>query len=261
MGMRYVVTNLLNSTTLPADDATYRSSEDTIYQVEYLYNVRPSKPFRWTAKVGNWVKADFGSRQYVDFCGIFNHNFGSAATVQLHASGWNGGWKLVKNFTYRKNDMFKNFGIHERWIRLSASDATNDNCLQMGELVLGSKQSLSDCHLQSPRSDGTQFFTNANVTHYGQDWDDYLSQNEHFSLTFKKLNNPDNVDAFQTFLQDVFENGNRFVLIPDVDRPHVYYCKIDKTEGFSSLEIIGDAKELREWTIEVKTLTRGITLL
>ena len=259
--MRYVITNLLSSGTLPADNAIFRSSEDTIYQVEYLYNARPSKPFRWTAKNGNWIKADMGSREYMDFCAIFNHNFGSGATVQLHASGWNGGWKLVKNFTYREHDMFINFGIHERWIRLSAGDAGNANNLQMGEVVIGSKQSFNDCYLQSPRSDGPQFFTNSNMTHYGQDWDDYLSTNERMSLTFTKLNDPDNVDAFQTFIENVYENGNRFVLIPDVDRPHVYYCKIENTQGFSTLQVIGDAKEMRQWTLEVKTLTRGITLL
>lgn len=256
----YSTENLINSTTLPEDDATYRSTENDIYQVEYLYNQRPSKPFRWTAKVGDWFKVDLGSRQTVSLFGIFGHNLTAAATQQFHCSGNNGNWKLLGNMDYRANDEYLKFGVYDRWFRYSVSDAGNSAFPQVGEAWLGNWSEFENAKVQSPRGDGPQFWTAENVTPFGQDWDAYLSENETFSLSLRNINSPSATDDIQTFLSAVYDNGNRFVMIPDSDRPQVYFCKILNKDGFANRVITGET-ELRDWRLEVKTLTRGITLL
>lgn len=261
MSLIYITTNLLNSTTLPADDATYRSSEDAIYQVEYLYNKRPSLPFRWTAKVGDWVKVELTERQIVSFAGIFGHNLTSAATVQLHASGWNGGWKLIKNFTHRPEDMYIKFGAKELWWRLSVSDAGNSAYPQIGEFVLGLHSTFANAKVTPGRSDGPTFFMGDNVTHYGQDWDNFYSDAETMSISLRNVNDPTTEDDVQTFLKAIFRNEDgRFILIPDDTKPQCYYVKVMNRGGFADRLVYG-SQELRDWRMEVKTLTKGITLL
>jgi len=261
MAFLYSTTNLINSTTLPADNATYRSTEDTIYQVEYLYNSRPSKPFKFTAKNGQWIKINLGSRQIVSLFAIFNHNLTSAGTQQLHCSGSNGNWKLLGTMAHRANDEYLKFGVYDQWFRYSVSDAANPSTLMIGEMWLGNWTKFENAKTQSPRSDGPEFWTTEQVTPYGQDWDAYLAENERISISLRNVNDRNSIDEIQTFLQTVFAAGNRFVMIPDDGTPHVYYCKIMNKSDFASRQVYGDASELRDWRIDIKTLTRGITLL
>lgn len=260
MGFLYSTTNLITSTTLPEDNATYRSSEDALYQVEFFYNQRPSKPFRWAAMAGNWIKVDLGSRQTVSLFAIFGHNLTAAATQQLHCSGHNGAWKLIGNLDYRQHDEYLKFGVYDRWFRFSVSDAANPAYPQIGEAWLGNWSKFDNAKTQSPRGDGPQFWTADNVTPFGQDWDAKLSENETFSISLRNVNAPSATDDIQTFLTAVFDNGNRFVMIPDEDQPKAYFCKILNKQAFANRIVYGD-NELRDWRLDIKTLTRGITLL
>lgn len=262
MTLRYVTTNLLNSSTLPADNATYRSSEDATYQVENLYNKRPSYPFRWTGRVGEWVKIQLTQRQVVSFVGAFNHNLTSAANVQLHSSNVNGAWNLAANITWRQYDMYAMFGRRDLWWRFSVGDAGNADLPEIGELVLGEYATFENAKVQPGRADGPVFNMADAETDYGQDWNTYLSEAERFSIKLRNINDVSAVDDIQTFLTDIFSNSDgKFVLIPDDAQPHCYYVQVTNRDAFSEQQIYGDAKELRAWSLELKTLVRGITLL
>lgn len=261
MSFLYSTENMITSTTLPEDNAIYRSSEDAIYQIENLRDTRPSRPFRFTGKAAEWVKIDLGYRRIVSLFAIFNHNIQAVATHQLHCSGNNGAWKLIANLAYRKNDLHERFGVNERWFRYSVGDATNPDPLTIGEMWLGLWNEFSYAKLQSPRGDGPEFWTVDQITPYGQDWDAYLSENEKFSISLQNVNDRNGIDEVQLFLESVFEAGNRFVFIPNRNTPHVYYCKITNKSDFANRRVFGDPSELRDWNIEIKTLTRGIILL
>jgi len=261
MAFLYSTENLINSTTLPADTAAYRSTEDAIYQVENLYNQRPSKPFRFTAKAGQWVKVNLGSRQLISLFAIFNHNLQDSATMQLHCSGNNIVYRLISNLTWRQHDLYKKCGVTDQWFRFSVSDATNPDSLELGEMWLGNWTEFSNAKTQSPRADGPQFWTVEHQTPYGQDHDAFLSENDRFHIALRNVNDINAADEIQTFLSAVFQANNRFLMIPDDKTPHVYYCKIENKSDFADRIIYGDANELRDWRISVKSLTRGIALL
>jgi len=75
MAIRYAINNFIDSSV-----DLYSSSEDSLYVLENLYNVRPSKPFRFTGigttsgAIPEWICIDFGSNISPDFVAIFNHN-------------------------------------------------------------------------------------------------------------------------------------------------------------------------------------------
>lgn len=260
MSLIYLTTNLLNSTTLPVDNATYRSTEDTTYQVENLYNARPSKPFRFTAKAGQWVKADLQDRKIATVSCVFNHNFSATAVVQLHASGHNGGWKLIGTYTYRAQDMFVKFGINEKWLRLSVTDNANTTFPQIGEWFVGEHAEFSNAYVTPEREDGPIYYAADEVTGYGQDWEIYFGNAERLTMQLSSLTDTDEIDAVHTFLDTVMENGGRFVLIPKDTLPHCYYVKVMNRDDFATRRVFGDAKELRDWRLDLKVLVRGLTL-
>lgn len=65
-----------------SDTPLYSSSEDELYTLENLYNVRPSKPFRFegigttSGAIPEWVCVDLNESKSPNFVGVFNHNIG-----------------------------------------------------------------------------------------------------------------------------------------------------------------------------------------
>lgn len=262
MTLIYATTNLITSTTLPSDNAVYRSSENSTYPVANLYNRRPSYPFMFTAKAGQWVKANLGTRQIASISAIFNHNFTNAATVQLHASGINGAWKLVDNYTYRLDDMYIKFGINEIWLRLSVSDAGNTSFPRIGDWFVAEHSVFANAHVNPGRGDGPMYAVADAQTPYEQDWEAAYSKSGTFNITLSSINDPSTIDDLQTFLDDVImNNGGRFVWIPNDSLPNVYYVKVMNRRDFANRRVIGSENELRDWRLDFKILTSGITFI
>jgi len=262
MSLLYVKTNLVNLDSLP--DNTYVSTEDTVYTVDKLYNKRPSYPFRFTAKANQYIKIAFSTPRAVTFAGIFNHNLLSTATIDLQASTDDITYVYVSflgGANWRKGDLYKTLEATYKYFKLQISDPANPSIPQIGELVLGNGNYFENAWVQPGRSDGPVIHASNNITHYGQDWSNYYSDAEAFSITLKNLNDPNLEDDLQTFLKAVWaENDGKFIIVPDHRRPHVYYIQVVNRDSFADREIYG-VKELRNWRLEIKTLTRGITLL
>jgi hypothetical protein len=67
------------------------------------------------------------------------------------------------------------------------------------------------------------------------------------------------MDDLQTFLDDVImNNGGRFVWIPNDTLPNVYYVKVMNRRDFANRRVIG-TNELRDWRLDFKILTQGVT--
>ena len=158
---------------------------------------------------------------------------------------------------------------HQYW-RLDMIDQANtDGFLEVGELFLGQWQyfgrgSLTNSpnwvRLTPGRDDGPVFNMNHQLTYAGQDWINYHSDAEGFTLSFTNLNDPCIVDELQVFLRTVMRAGGKFVIVPDDAMPFCYYVAIMNKRDFAHRTIYG-LKELREWRLELKTLVEGITLL
>lgn len=286
MTMLYSLENFINSETL-----LFSKTEDTLYKLKNLYTERPSYPYRSTAvgtgALPEWVCVDLGSPTKVTLVGVFNHNIQYLPTAGgvFHLKGCNDAcpeepgecaWgdqlalvdlsvadRMIEHFrnTYGKLD-----STFQYWL-LEVADSTNaDEHIELGEWWLGqwSKFTTADCkvHLQPGRADGPRYFMGIQETHYGQDWHSYYSATEHFSIRLKNINDPNAVDEMHRFLTVVQRDyGGKFVFIPDDTRPFCYYVIIKNISDYANRLIYGDEVELREWRLELKTLTEGIKLI
>jgi hypothetical protein len=257
MGFIYSTTNLITAATLHSV-----STENTIYVKENLYDLRPSKPFYFTAKAAQWVKLNFAAgAQRATLACVFNHNFTNAADCHIQANAadaW-GAPTFDQHLNWRDLDFYGLFDQTFAWWRLLLSDAANPYNPRIGEFFLGQWARFANAHVQPGREDGPTFFASEQQTTYGQDWDVYLSEGQIFKIRLKNINNPATIDDLHTFLRAISGPAGRFVFIPDDAQPHVYYCKVVGSP--SATRLVYGEHELREWTMDIKVLTRGITIL
>lgn len=265
MGLKYGISNLINLNTLLSV-----STEDAIFLKENLYNQRPSKPFRFTQKTGNQIIIDLGSATAVSLVGVFNHNLtASPGQFKIKADSANppaGGWDspaysadlaVTANF----NDSWKKIAQTYRYWCLDIDDASNGNNVEIGEFFLGVLTAFSsDVHLQPARTDGPVFFMARQQTYYGQDWTAYLAEAERFVITIQNISDPSVVDEMAVFLRAVQQNAGRFIFIPDDTEPFAYYVIVENLADYA-IRLVHGSSDLREWRLQLKTLTKGISLL
>jgi hypothetical protein len=266
MGLKYSITNLVNLTTLLSV-----TSEDAIFTKEHLYNQRPSYPFRFSAKSGNQILVDLGAPTLVSLAGVFNHNLLSgasqfkikAAAANPPAGGnwdspdWNSALPITANF----NDSFLRFSHTYRYWLLDIDDGSNPDDTEIGEFFLGTLQHFSSkAYLQPARTDGPAFFMARQQTYYGQDWSAYLSEAERFVISVKNISDPSVVDEIAVWLRAVQRNAGKFIFIPDDAEPFAYYVIVENVADYST-RLVHGASDLREWRFQLKSLTKGISLL
>lgn len=259
----YVITNLVD-----IDSLDSVSTEDELYIMENLYNKRPSKPFRFTDQDDEWIKVYLGTAGYVTFAGIFNHNFmcDGDTVVRIEAAdadftpgtgAEDEAWDME---CCEENACLQLSGDYPWWALYV--DDPNNNVPEIGEFVLGVWANFNKAYVQPGREDGPYFRKTGSETHWGQNWDAYLSEGEEFSFRIKTINaNKCDEDELQTFIKEVQQAGGKFIYIPDDDCIcKCYYVRLAKTEGFAARLVYGDG-ELREWAIPLRTLVTGIEML
>lgn len=306
MPVTYVIENYISEDTL---DSVSSEDDSGFYDMENIYNERPSLPLRFEG-VGvaapadpEWICIDMGTAsgatQDVTFAAVFNHNLTSSperfclkGCVDGCGSGgcdWenNPAWTedmigqiIAGTFCSGKYEKifpnaYKKIDRTQQFYQFEFIDTANPyGYIEVGEAVLGEWcQFGNNVHLQPGRPDGPQFFMGKQETHYGQDWSNYYSYIERFTLTFKNINDIRNMDELQMFLLRVQRYGGKFIIIPDDDSffgldmaaegyvPLCYYVIIENVANYANRLIHGWDKDLREWTIELKTLTTGLRLL
>jgi len=293
MSIAYVIENFINVDTLHSV-----SSEDPsgFYDKKRLYMERPSWPLRFEGKgsmgppVPEWICIDHGEDKRITFAGIFNHNL-TATPERFCLKGCVSAcgvcdWEAAPAWEedMRGRILSNTFADHQfifpnshKWIergqryqRFEFIDTTNpDGYIEIGEAVLGTKyQFASTVYLQPGRPDGPIFHMGNQQTPYGQDHPNYYSYDERFVLKFMNINDVRIQDEVQMFLIRVQQNGGRFILIPDDEVglypadyiPRCYYVIIENKRDYANRLVHGWSNELREWGINLKTLTMGLKL-
>ena len=291
MSVTYVIENYIDEDTL---DSVSSEAVSGFYNKDRLYNERPSWPLRFSGKgaAGNpeWICVDMGLDKQVTFAGIFNHNLTSSperfslkgcvddcvTCLWEAAPAWEenligrilSGKICNDEYEYVFPNSCKKINRTQRYFQFEFIDLSNpDNYIEVGEAVLGKHCKFrSTVYLQPGRPDGPSFYMANQETHFGQDWPAYLSYNEEFSLVFQNINDVNNLDELQIFLIRVQRNGGRFIIIPDDDRsetvnyPICYYVIVKNKRDFANRLIHGFENDLREWKLELKTLTTGLKL-
>ena len=157
---------------------------------------------------------------------------------------------------------------HRYWSLEIIDQGNADGYLEIGEVVLGQwapfhrgGEDPNWVHLQPGRADGPMYFMGHLETHHGVDWTNYYSDAEHFTLSFKNLNDPCVVDEIHAWLNTIQRAGGKFVIVPDDTKPFCYYVVVKKLKDFAERLMYGNCRELREWRLELKTLSHGIVFL
>lgn len=261
------------------------SSEDALYVQEWLYNKRPSKPFRFTGHgtAGNpeYICIEFDAPKLVEIAALFNHNLTALAAANdevtfkgcddpcdLSGSGacdWDTPdyeHDLKPHLVTGWNDVYHVLSQTRLAYRFDFIDSTNaDGYVEVGEAFLGALGALSTAHLKPGRAESPQLYRAANVTPYGQHWTEAFSHSVTLDLTVTNLNDPATVDAVRTMLLAVHANGGVFVVVPNHRFPFVYYVHLESDGGFMAQVVRGQDCEWSEWTFNLRTLTKGIVLL
>jgi len=275
----YAVVNFLAG----SDATIVVSSEDSLYVAENLFNRRPSKPFQFAGvgAVGDpeFICVEFENPKRVSLAAIFNHNLDlGEPTDELVLAGCDNGcqssgsggcdWdnpdyemSLQDRIVADWNDAYKLIDETRLAYRLSVIDGGNDQAVEIGEFFLGEAVALSSAYLQPGRAESPQLYRHANVTYYGQHWLQSLSESITLELTIASMNDPDVVDAVRKMIMAIHNGGGKFVMVPNDQHPFVYYVALENDGGFMSQIARGFDCELTEWSLSLRTLTKGIALL
>jgi len=279
--MRYAINNYIGS-----DTPLYSSSEDELYVLENLYNVRPSFPFRFegigttSGAIPEWICVDLNTPRTPTLSALFNHNLlltagGDVLDLKACDDGCPGqsgacDWTLpdhevnmVPRLLLDFENLFQQFswGAHQ-YFMLEVIDQNNvDGYIELGEWFLGASQVFTNARLQPGRSDGPVFFEGTQTTYYGQIWSNYYSEAEAFSISIKSMNDPAQVDELRLFLSAVKRAGGKFVFIPDDNFKFCYYVYMSNMADFGQQLVKGATCEHYEWKIELRTLVSGISLM
>lgn len=273
----YAIENFLAGT----DAVISTSSEDALYVKENLYNVRPSKPFRFT-DVGapaapEWICVEFDAPKRVTLLGVFNHNLlltgggaelsfkGSDAGCADSSTDWDApdyehdiSDRPVANW----NDLYERLDQTRLAFRLDVIDPGNPaGIVEIGELFLGLATELSAARLAPGRAESPALYRAFNPTWYGQHWIEALSSSLTMELRISNQNDPRQVDALRTMVLAIHAAGSKFVVVPNHLHPFVYYVALENGEQFMAQIARGIECEQSEWTLSLRTLTKGIALL
>jgi len=265
MGMYYVADNhVLGSTITTSDDA----APNPIYgNTDYLSNRRQSLPYRFTAKVDNWIKIDLGADTKITFAGLFNHNF-SGVTVKLRANSALSGdlgnllaWQTGPvdfgpvTINHKAHNMGRwDFDKTLRWWHIEVQDAANAVMPDIGELVL-QKWHTFTMNYKWPYSQGMKRALSDNETYYGQRWRSQLSKKKLFRIDFDAVTDANMEAEVEAFFEAV-GGAAPFVFIPESSETELWYMNIMNSE-----EAANNFKDLNAWALELEEQAWGIVLL
>lgn len=276
MSILYLTENLL-----AGNDVTITSSsEDALYVLENLYCGRPSKPFRFAGigSPGNpeWIACQFAAAKAVNFVGIFNHNLTALATagdslrlkgspLAAGAADWSSpAWNLdlSDRLITGWNDLYRKISENYKTYRLEVIDQVQESAfVELGELVLGVATKISSAYIQPERRESPQLARVKNVTPYGQHWMESLAHSVTLNLQVWNGNDIATIDSLRTMILAIHNAGGKFVLVPNDGQKWAYYVALENDGGFMDSVARGDVSEVSSWTLELRTLTRGISLL
>ncbi len=255
--MIYSTENLLSVFTMASV-----TTEDPLYVKEYLYDNRPSRPFRFTSKSAQRIVIDLSSAKPATLAALFNHNLTPGATVLIQANTSNA-WTtpaFSQPFSWRNLDQYALLAQTFRWWSFYVDDPSNTLMPEIGVAWLGNWSKFPNARVNPGRVDSPEFFQVEQVTSYGQDWTVYLSDSQVFELGLTNLISPSAVDDIHIFLRAIYGAAGRFVFIPDEAQPHVYFVRVMGNPSSNRITY-SSSGELRGWTIKLKVLTHGIALI
>lgn len=260
MSLIYTLGNYITSLTLDSVSTT-----DPKFVKEFLYNKRPSLPFRFDAKAAQSIVIDAGANITPTILALINHNLLVGATIKIEADGNPPNWAAPpysQALTWREENLYyKITGQTYRWWRIYVDDPGNPVLPQIGEAILHVHSSFTTAHIQA-QSEGDVFYNATQETYMGQDWDAELARKALLSLKIRKEEtHGDSVaEEIRAFLRSLAGSAGRFLIVPDDTTVECYYVKASGSE-FIADRIFHNVKDLRDWNLNLAEISQGISLL
>lgn len=209
------------------------STEDALYPLANLTDRRPSKAFRFTVVSASWIHIDLLSALNPELVSIVNHNFTVDATVLVKHSDNDSNWTTLHTFTALElaKPILTNFisGSAHRYWKIEATDATNPEMMEIGEIFLGSIDTLSRNYNWGrgwqPEDHEIEIITDGNCI-----WDSRWAESDSYTLSFEFLDQTD-----MDILINTTERGSKHGLI-FLDESKPVYGKI---KGLKNTELFG----------------------
>jgi len=253
----------------------YCSSEDSLYQLEYLYNKSQSLPYRCAnAALGDaqWVMWDLQNETTpATMLALLNHNLvgtSVAAPFVLTLSGDNGpnwgdpaygpidvlgeGDTLTRNIWLSLNAL----GTTEtfQYWRLDITDPDNPYNYEFGELVHAVHGSFTR-NYDWGYTEALRYIKAESRTLYGQRHRKKLAKQKYFMLTFNNVVDADIIGEVEDFFE-ALGGEYPFVFIPDAALDDCWYVLC-----LNDLDAKRNFLDINSFTLELEEEARGITLL
>lgn len=262
IAMRYAVSNLVD-----ADSLDSTSSEDSLYTMEYLYDKRQSKPFRFTSNSDEWILVDLGSDLSIRFVALMQHTFVNPSVLQIQAyseatgkpadNGDPADHTETLTLCPENDNIFKRFSASQtyRYWMLSVTDASAPANMGLGQFMIATDA------IQFTRNYNWGFsenlvLVNANQrTSYGQLWVAHKAMYKEFVLQYEGIEDTDIDGEWLTFIEAVKKHVP-FVFIPDDSEDKCWYVNLT-----SDWELNRQFIDITNFTLNLQEQARGITVL
>jgi len=250
--MRYTIDNYLSTAI-----SITPSSEDSIYKKDYLYNQRPSLPFRFTGKTDENIVIDFGSAKTITIIALINHNLTSNATIKIQANSVNDFTTPPYNVTltwHEENLYFTLNQTYQYW-KLIIQDSGNSENIEIGELIFSEYKDFSRTFSWG-YPEGIFYNVLTQETQFGQVWKTYLSERRQGFYTFAVVKDDKLKSEVEQFFDDLKGLEGWFLFIPDKTQPECYYVEI-----INQYNAFKNYKDNNEFELQLREHIKGINLL
>ena len=110
-------------------------------------------------------------------------------------------------------------------------------------------------------ADGPMFTRTKSTSHYGQNWQQNLSEAYTLDIEIISSGMANQFDELHYVLRRVHNNGGVFVFIPREDLPFAYYVFIENEKDFANQLARGRTRKAASYKLKLQTLTEGIGIL
>jgi hypothetical protein len=262
MGLKDVTGNLITSATL---DSVSTEDASGFYNKENLYSKMQALPWRSTEKSGVYAIIDLGADTAVTFCGLYNHNLSTGATVvklkgYLQATGKPadgseaGDYDEDFTITAGHQNCYLTLSETMRYWALLLTEAGNANNLEVGEMVLGTHASFTK-NFVYPYREVLRYLRGETITPSGQRWLNKKGKFKRFLLDFLGVTDTNLISELEAFFEAI-DGELPFVFVPNDAAVYSWY-----------VDCLSDLNAERAWynynnvQVELVEQGRGQTLL
>ena len=212
------------------DPSLIVTSEDSVYNRDYLRDGSVIFPFRFTGKENEYIIVGFSQQVSVSCVAILGHNFTPNVQLTLRASNRIDMSNPLLDLTlsWHEKNIYACFDeISCMYVRLTVNDPDNASVPEIRELFIGKYVELSQ-NFSWNYKDKDIYKSIVDKSEYGQCWVYELFNAKQFMLPFKVVND-ETCEQLLDLFRSVKGEAKPFVFIPDSNRDDCYFVRFGQS--------------------------------